>query len=268
MKRFLLAISIAMFFTASAQAEYFSLPTVQPSMTDPIFSTLAAAFAFRPMETASDLGATWGIAVGVGGSATSTSLISGIFTGLPASYVPNADIQLDIGMPKGFTLELGAIPSMALDGTTFSKYEAGLKWTLTRTLLQKLPFSLAVAVQYGKSSLSYNQALSGGTVAVSYGDSMYGGMLLASKYLGAIGIGIEPYAGVGTLYQSSSLSGTGTASLFGSSYPVGTDAISNSDATLWLQAGVMLKLEVLAITAEYDRFFGLSSYSTKISFRF
>jgi hypothetical protein len=51
----------AVFFSLSlARASVFTLPTIESSQTDAIFKTFGANFAFRPLESANDLGAVWG----------------------------------------------------------------------------------------------------------------------------------------------------------------------------------------------------------------
>jgi hypothetical protein len=250
-----------------AKAAVFSLPTVSTSMTDPIFRTLGADFAFRSVEPASDLGTVWGLNFGVAAVATDASAVSSIFSNMATSFVPNADFQLGIGLPKGITIELGLVPKVKLDGTTFSKYEAALKWTLNRTLIPRFPLDVATRFSYSNGSIDYSQGLNGGTVSVSYRTTVIGGNLLVSKFLGAAGFGIEPFLGVGLINFSSTLSGSGTVNLFDTSFPTGTESVSDSGLSSWLQAGLQLKLSVVAFAAEYDRFFGISSWTGKFSIR-
>jgi hypothetical protein len=251
-----------------ARAAVFTLPTLDTTMTDPIFETLATSFAFRPLEPASDLGSVWGFYIGAGGSGSDASKVAAIFSEMSTSYVPNAELQLGIGLPKGFTIEGGFIPKINFQGTSLSKYGGTLKWTLTRSLLPKFPLSIAVRAGLAKASIDYTQPLEGGSVTVGYASTILESNLVISKFLGGFGFGIEPYLGFGVASQSSSLNATGTAELFGSSFPAGTESVSGSGTSTWLQAGLMLKLSVLAFTAEYDRMFGVSSWSGKATFRF
>ena len=103
--------------------------------------------------------------------------------------------------------------------------------------------------------------------SVDYKTELWGASLAVSKFFGAFRFGIEPFANVGLLHHSSSLAGSGTISLFGSSFPVGTTTVSATNSSLWLQAGALLKLYAFGIAAEYDRMFDVSSWSAKISIR-
>jgi hypothetical protein len=251
---------------SDAKASFFSLPQLDTTMTDPIFKTFAAGLAFKPLEPASDLGKLWGFYAGAEFTITSTSAVSNIISGLPG-YFPTGDLQAGIGLPFGLTFEGAIFPSISIKGTSFARYAGAIKWTATRSFLSSLPIDLALQLAYTNSSLNYSQSASGGTVNVSYGSSIESLSLLASRSIG-IGVSIEPYAGLGLANQSASITASGTGNLFGSSFPAGTQSVSTSGISGWLEAGALLKLGLLGITGEYDYLFGISSGSLKLTFRF
>lgn len=253
---------------SKAKAEAFSIPTLETSTISTVLDSVATMMAFRPVEGASDLGVRWGVTLGLGVSATESSAISSLSSAAPAGFLPGADLQLGIGLPKGITLELGMIPTFSYQSTSFGKYAGALKLNLNRTLLKKFPLAVAARLAFTKSSILYSQTSGSGTVGVDLDSSIYGGNIVVSKYLGALGFGLEPFLGVGFLAHSSNVTATGTGNLFGSSFPAGTTSTSASGSGLWYQAGLMLKLGVIGITAEYDHLFGLTSYAGKLSLRF
>jgi hypothetical protein len=268
MKKLVAALAIlAAFVPGRVNASVFTLPTVDSTMTDPIFRTMASGFLFRSVEPASDLGKTWGLYFGADVTATSTSAVSNIMSGLSSGYLPTGNLQIGLGLPKGITLEFGFVPTFTYSGTTVATYGGDLKWTLSRALFPKLPINVAVALGYTSANLNYSQALDSGTVAVNYGTSMESAMLQASVSIGIL-FGLEPFAGVGVANANSTLSGTGTSSLFGSGFAAGTTSVSASNTSTWLQAGLLLRLGILGIAGEYDYVFGLSSYNIKTTFRF
>lgn len=251
----------------NASAGTFSLPQLDTGMVDPLFNTLATALAFRPMEPASDLGRNWGSYLGLSAGVVDASSLSNIFlsgSGSNQILLPSADVQFGLGLPYGFTLEGAYLPAVSYQGTSFSRYSGGIKWTLTRTALKPLPFDLAAQAGYSQTALNYTQGLSGGTVDVSYKTAITSGNLLLSKRLLYF---FEPYVGIGFVHHYSTLSGTGSATLFGNTFPIGTESINGSGTSLWTQAGLLIKLLVVGTTVEYDNMFGQSSLSAKVSIR-
>lgn len=237
----------------------FTLPQLSTSQTDPVFRTLAAGFFYRPVEPASDFGALGGFSVGAALNGVSTGAVSTIFTGMSTPFLPTAMLMGAVGLPKGITIEGGFVPSLTYQGSTFSNIAFGAKWTLTRSVFTKWPVDLAIRANYTSSGLSYTQSISGGTVAVRYGSGIFSANLVASYPLPFL----EPFVGLGFITDSSTLSGTGTASLFGASFPVGTNTYSEGRATPWLYGGVKLHLTLLKISASYDFLYGISSWSLK-----
>jgi hypothetical protein len=237
----------------------FTLPQLSTTQTDPVFRTLAAGFFYRPVEPASDFGALGGFSLGVAVNGVSTSAVSTIFTGMSTPFLPTAMLMGAVGLPKGITLEAGFVPSLNYQGSTFSNLAFGAKWTLTRSVFAKWPVDVALRANYTSAGMSYTQNITGGTVAVRYGSGIFSADLVASYPLPIL----EPFIGLGFITDSSSLTGTGTASLFGASFPVGTTTYSEGRAAPWLYGGVKLHLTLVKISASYDFLYGISSWSLK-----
>jgi hypothetical protein len=242
----------------------FTLPQLSTTQTSPTFSTLGAGLFYRPVEPASDFGRLTGFSAGVSVNGVSTTAVAGIFTGMTTPFLPTGMIQLALGLPNGFSLEGGFVPSLTYQGSNFSNYSGGIKWTLSRSVFSKSPIDIAVRVNYTNAALSYTQPIAAGTVSVRYSTGMISSNLVFSRNF----IFIEPFVGAGFISSASSLTGTGTASLFGASFPVGTTSVNDNQLTAWLHGGVKLHLTLLKLSASYDWLFGITSWSLKAALAF
>lgn len=246
-----------------AEAAYFTLPVLTTEQTDPVFKSLAGAFVFRDLEPASDLGKKFGLTVGVRASVIDATALSTVVSGLNTPLLPSGDLQGAIGLPHGFTFEFGMIPTLTYQGTSFSEYSGAVKWTATRTFLPKLPFSLAARAAYTTANLSYAQSISGVDVSVAYSTTLLSFQAIVSRKF----LVFEPYLSLGFVTHSSSISSSGSASIFGTTFPVGTQSYSSSLMSFWPSAGLMINLFVLGISGEYSNLWGLGNYSLKVSLR-
>lgn len=263
----LTSIALAGMKPEEARAEVTGLPTLETSTTDAIFKVLASAFVFRPIEGAAELGSTWGGYVGLGVNMTDAAPLMALGGSSSTAYLPGGEAQLGIGI-RGLTVEVGAIPTLSISGNSLSKYAGAVKYSVNRLFSKKkIPISIAVRGLYSKSSVGYTQNSGGTDIGVEFGTSAFGGNLVVSRYLGFTFLGIEPYAGVGYLNHSSTLTAT-ASNLFGSSYAAGTTSISGSGGGLWLQAGMMLRVGIIGIAAEWDKLLDQTSYAAKFSLRF
>lgn len=246
-----------------ANAAFFSLPVLSTDQTAPVFKSLAGAFVFRNVESAADLGKNFGVNFGVRGSIIDASALNAVVSGLNTQYLPSGDIQMELGLPHGFTFEFGLIPSITYQGTSFSEYSGAVKWTATRTFLTKLPFSLAARAAYTSASLGHAQTISGVDVTVGYSTALISFQSIISKKFAVF----EPFLSLGIISHSSSITSSGSASIFGNTFPVGTQAYTSGLVSFWPTAGLMINLVFIGIAAEYDNLWGLGSYSAKFSIR-
>jgi hypothetical protein len=263
MNKFTLSLAGALLlFSFPAQAEIFSLPQLTPAQTQPVFNTLGSMLFFKPIEPASGYGKLWGLGIGVSANATSTSAISTVVSGLSTSVLPMADINAGITLPGGITLEAGYLPTFTYQNTTFGKTAFGAKWNINRALFTSLPFDIAVRAGITSGTLAYLQTSGGANINVNYSTSIFTANLIVSKNF----VLVEPFAGIGLANHSSTLSGTGTGTIFGAGYPAATTSITGTSATLWMHAGVLLNLQFLRISASVDYAFGLVSGNGKVAF--
>ena len=127
-----------------------------------------------------------------------------------------------------------------------------------------LPFSMALRGLYTTAGIAYTQPVTGGTVNVNYSSNMYGATLMVSKSL----VVVEPYISYGLVSHNSTISGTGTATLFGGTFPVGTTSASGSGTGGMFEVGLEFKLAVLNIGVEYGSLFGNDTYAARVGFKF
>jgi hypothetical protein len=252
------------FVMPKAKAAVLTFPQLDPTQIGPIDKVLAADLAFRPIEGAAPLTGIgpFGFSIGVSGVATETSSIQSIIGSSP-QYIPGAFVNLALGLPGGFGVELGFIPSVSLKGTSFSNYGGDLRWNLS-TLFSKLPIDLALRGMLTSASLSSTQDLNGVTISTSYKTTITG----ANLTLGKTFLFVEPYIGVGFANESSNLSYSGSTSLFNNNFASGTTDVPASAFGFWGTAGFQIRLAILQIGAEYATLWGNSNYSVKVALRF
>lgn len=248
----------------SAEAGVFTLPQLTTSQTDPIFKVLSADLIFRPIEGAHPLaGSITGIGfeAGITATATSTNTISSIIGQTKA--VPSANLDFGLALPFGIGIEIGFLPSVSLSGSKFGNVGGDLRLDVGK-LVNGLPFDITLRGMLTSSTLSTDQILNGANINVQYKSTQTGAHLTVGKTLGFI----EAYAGLGIANSSSTLSYSGTSSLFGSSFASGTTSVTGISTSPWLTAGVQIRLLVISIGAQYDRIYGVDTISAKLGLRF
>lgn len=266
LKKASLVPGLALFFllkVSPAAAAYFTLPVLTQSQTDPIFRNLAGAFVFRDVEGANDLGKNWGFTLGVRGSLVDATPFTAVASSFTLPYLPSGDAQIAVGLPRGFTFEFGMVPTLSYQGTTFSQYSAGVKWTLTRSLLPKVPVSLAIRAGYTNANVSYSQQISGVDTDITYSTSIATFQAIASKRFFIF----EPYVALGLANHTSSLSSTGSITIFGTDFSAGTTNYSAGSLCFWPSAGLLIHLGFIGAAAEYSNLWGLTAFSGKFTIR-
>jgi hypothetical protein len=255
-------LCLALVVSFSAFGELFNLPQLTPAQTTPVLNTLGSLLFFRPVEPATGYGKIWGIGVGVSAGATSTAGISSVVTGLSGSYLPAGEINLGVTVPMGITIEGGILPTFTYQSSSIGKTSIGAKWQMNKVLFTTLPVDVAVRFGLTNASLSYTQTSGGPTVNVSYGSTLLTANLIVSKNF----VVLEPFAGIGLVNQSSTLTGTGSGTIFGTGYPAATTSTTSAGAALWMHAGVLLNLQILRVSASVDYAFDLVSFNGKVGF--
>ena len=261
---FLLPLVFALTASSWCEGAVITLPQLSSDQIDPLFRELAADLAYRPVEGAARLGrfGDFGFEIGTTVLATSLNSIASII-GPSNSLIPGAFLDLGLGLPGGFGIELGFIPSISYQGTTFKNIGGNLRWNFSR-LFPAFPFDLALRGMFTSASLGTIQPLQGGTINVDYSTSIKAGTVTIGKTLGFF----EPYLALGYLTSSSTLSYSGSAVLFGQGFQTGTTSVTAGAGSVWFNAGFQLRLFVISLGLEYDNLYGNDAGSFKFAFRF
>lgn len=264
---FIVAAVIALSFLASfpartAHAGFPTLSALDADKTDRVFRTLGAALAFRPLEGPSSYGKTWGLALGVAANMASASPLEPI-TGSSSGYIPGANFYFGLQAPLGVALEAGFIPKVTIASASVSNVGTGLRWTFTDLFKRPLPVDGAVRANVTRTNVAYNQSVSGANVEIAYASTITTFSLGVGKRFFLA----EPYFNLGYATQSASLTGTGTTSIYSSSYST-SDKVEGGASSLLIEAGVQLRLFVLTITPEFFSMFGTHGYALKAGLKF
>ena len=250
-------------FSLSAQAAVFSLPQLSTTQTDPLFKNLAADLLYRPVEGATPLnkGKPWGFEVGVTGAVTDASSIASIIgTGTP--ILPGGSFNIDLGLPQGFGVEFGFIPTLSYSGTSFSSVGGDVRWNFSE-LFPAFPVDLAARAIVSTASIASTQLLSGANVNINYGTTQFGLMVTAGKTFSVI----EPYMSLGLISQSSTLSYSGSTSLFGASFATGTTSVTGAAVSFLFNAGLQFNFKYFIMGGQFDSNGGILSGAAKIGIR-
>ncbi|MCM0605783.1 MAG: hypothetical protein KA715_06795 [Xanthomonadaceae bacterium] len=261
-----LSLLLLVLFSSAAHAQVFTLPQLTTiAQTDLIFKNLAANLIYRPVEGATPLNTSpkpFGIGFGVTAVVTDTSSLTSIIgSGTPT--LPGATINIDLGLPMGFGVEFGFLPSITYSGTSFNNLGGDLRWNFS-PLLGLLPVDLSARLLFSSSSIASTQLISGATVNINYAATQIGLMLTAGKKISII----EPYLSLGFTNNASSLSYSGIASLFGSTFGTGTRSVNGGGLGFLFNTGLSFDFTYVKLGFEYENIYGISSGAAKFGFKF
>jgi hypothetical protein len=254
-----------MLLSFQARAQNIPLQNLNQNDLQKITGDVSASFLHTSVSGASPLGHIFGFELGVIGGQASTPQLQTIAqqnTGANASKLPFGQLLGVITVPLGFTGEIGLVPKIGNSDFKFNNFSIAAKWTPTE-VFGDLPFSLAGKVSYTKTSLDFNQSVSGSQESYSMDDSTTALTVLVSKNLAII----EPYVGVGYVTATGNLSGSGSATVFNQSYTQSNSASATTSGVQWM-VGTEVKLLVVKLGAEYSNMFGASRIAGKLSFYF
>lgn len=266
-KRFSLFALLSIFpcFFSKETLAKFQITQLETETIPTFFNTLAAASIFRTVEPASDLGKLFGFYIGIEGSEISLKPLYSIFSNsIPLGYFPIGDLQFGATGPFGITAEFGLLPESNLRELSFGRTSGSLKWTPTRSILTYLPFDFAGRVSLTNTHIGIAESFSGLDFDVRYLSTLWSAGIVLSKSF----LLFEPFVSLGVVRYQSKLSASAGGKLFGYSFPTGSESIPESGFSPWYQSGILIKLLVIGIAAQYDYAFGMGTYTAKVSLRF
>lgn len=235
---------------------------------DNISKEFSANFIHRPVSPASTMGSLFGFEVGIIAGITDAPKIAEITKredpteSDPIDKLAHAGLVGGVTVPFGITAELVLLPEQNLGDIDISNYSIGVKWTFSKYL--PIPMvDLAVRGHYSTSEMSYSDTVDAVSTTVKLENSTSGATLLASVNL----MVIEPFVGVGYVTRESTLSASGSAQIFDSSFTTSqSQTVDGSSSQLLV--GAELNLLFMNIAAQYENVFDSSVMSAKLSFGF
>ena len=240
-----------------------SLPQLSQDNLDSIERDMSADTNLHDALPPSSMGSIFGFEVGVvAGIAKSPGLAEQVkkVSSTDAGAIPHAGVVAAITVPFGITIEALYLPKMTMGDFTYQQYAGAVKWTFTDGWM--IPVNIAARGFMAKSTLNFDQTVSGTPTTMSNDTSVQGLQLLASPKLIPI---IEPYVGVGQLTATGTLSSSAPVSIFSFT---NANSASSSFGTTQLLAGLDIHALFFGLGLEWSRAFNTDSYTAKLSVKF
>lgn len=273
-----IAVLAAALIPAQGYSASLSLNDLTLADYDKIVKEFSANFAYTSVTPASSLGGLWGFEFGVVGGFTKSPELLTLVKRSSASYdedkLPHGGGLLRIGAPLGITAEALVFPKMKISDLNIGQYGGAAMWTITDVFFSDLPVTVAAKGFFTKVNMDYSQRLNNSTTGnvdidakIEYENSLYGAQLLISRKL----LVFEPYLGIGYVKSTgdiSVLASNPNASLFPGLPASAGNKVRSSPSSLQAMAGLDIRLLFLTLGAEYQKSFGTSSATGRLSFRF
>lgn len=271
-----IAVLAAALIPAQGFTADISLKDVTLADYDKIVKEFSANFAYSTVTPASSLGGLWGFEFGVVGGFTKSPELQNLVRRSNASYkedkLPHGGALARLGLPMGITVEALVFPKMKISDLNIGQYGGAVMWTVTDELLPNPFVNVALKGFYTKTSMDYSQTINNTSTllqdvnaTISFDDSLYGVQALASHKI----LVFEPYVGIGYVKSKGDLSVAAAtapnATIFTGS--IGNKATSKPSSAQ-LMGGLDIRLAFFSLGAEYQRSFGTSSATGRLSFRF
>jgi hypothetical protein len=224
----------------------------------------SAGNSLHTLTRAAPMGAVFGFEFGlIGGVAQTPQIDSLVKRASPSSSLPNfphTGITAGLSIPLGITFEGTYIPQITSADGNYQQYGLALKYSSTFAAL----INVAIRGFLTSTQFSFTQVISSVNNTVKFDNSVNGFQLLLSPAYLPI---IEPYVGIGMINGKGTLSVTGSATIFNTSYTAQQTADA-AQSSVQMIAGVGLKLTPLVLGVEYARLFDTNTFTGKLAFGF
>jgi hypothetical protein len=245
-----------------------TLTNVSAQDFDKIVSEFSANSMFTTVSGASSLGKIAGFELGLVAGMTRTPEIERIVTTASpgtkdVDKFPHGSIVGMVTVPWGLTIEGSIFPKYSAKDVSYQQAGGGLRWTFSDFIFDEPMLDLALRGFYSTSKITTSQLNSGVRVNLDFKDTIWGGQLFASKKISFF----EPYVGVGFARGNGDVTINGSVTSGILSFTSSNTAESKPKAAIYT-AGANIQVFFLVLGAEYQRVFGKSGYTGKISFRF
>jgi hypothetical protein len=271
-----IAILAPLLATQALASETPNFTNIDRSDFDKIVRELSGNFAYSSVTPASSLGSVWGVELGVTGGITDIPDILAIVKRASPNtamkdYFPHAAALGRVTVPLGITAEAMILPKLTAADVSLKHIGGALMWTITDVFFEDLPVHWAVKGSYSTTSVNFSQnvtPIAGGAqvpATIDFDDKMMGIHTMISKKF----LFFEPYVSVGLIKAEGTLSVLANvpATVFSNSFTTGDKATTEPSSAQFL-GGLDVRLAFFSLGAEYQRSFGTSSYTGRLSFRF
>lgn len=275
-----IAVLAALVSTSSAKAADIAFTNLSLSDFDSVVKELSGNFAYSSITPASSLGRTWGFEFGAVAGSTKSPQIANFVKAANSSSkfkrLYHADILGRLTVPFGITAEAMFIPKITVSDASMKQFGGAVMWTITDLFFTDWPVTIATKGYLTKTNLGFSQNITGTVSGVStpnvpatidYDSTVLGAQLLVSKKLFVF----EPYVGIGYAKAQGTLSintVATTTNFFNFTIPSLSAGVTSKPTSTQFLAGADLQLLFLSLGAEYQRVFGTTSYTGRLSFRF
>jgi hypothetical protein len=137
-----------------------------------------------------------------------------------------------------------------------------VQWTFSDILMEDFFLDMAVKGFLTKTTLNYNQTISGVNATIDFSDDLLGAQFLVSKKL----MVFEPYVGLGFVKAKGDITVTASAPVF--FFANQATSASSKPTSSQLLAGLDVRLLFLSLGVEYEKAFGSHGVTGRLSFRF
>ncbi|HAZ12626.1 MAG: hypothetical protein A2X86_11490 [Bdellovibrionales bacterium GWA2_49_15] len=251
----------SLIFALQAAADQPTLSNVTQGQLDGIYKDLGSIMYPTTVSGASSLGKIFGFEIGVLGGVADSPHIDAL---VPenVSRLPKAGLMGIVTVPFGLGIEASILP-VTVGDFEYDYMSIGGRWTINE-VISAIPFiDLKLKVDFTKAELKWKQTISNVPVNVTYENKSTAYSLTVGKKI----LFIEPFAGLGRIDGKSSLTSTGTVSIFDVSVPLSArEDVSQSDTYYFL--GCQLHLLFLNLGAELAKVYDNQVVVGKLSFGF
>ncbi len=275
--RLLQWIAVLVLFPTLASAASLSLSQITSTDYEKLVKEFSGNFAYSTLTPASSLGGFGGFEFGVvAGQTRAKELHSLVKRNDPNTTFKDklyhGGALLRVGAPYGLTGELLIFPKITVSNLDAKQYGGAAMWTITDVYFTDLPVTLATKLFYTSAEIGYSQTINNASTGntsvnarVEFENTLWGAQALVSRKFSIV----EPYLGFGYLRAKGKL--TIAATVPGVLASFFTDNSLSQEAkpnTFQFLAGLDARLAFFSLGAEYQRAFGTTSLSGRISFRF
>ncbi len=212
---FLLLLPLyVLFFTFEVRAAQPTFSNLLQDQLDGLYKDLGTIMYPTTVSGASSLGKIFGFEVGVLAGAGNSPHVDAL-TPDKVDKLPKAGLMGIVTAPFGLGVEASVLP-VKVNGFEYDYKAIGGRWTVNEVFSAIPIIDLKLKLDFTSADLKWHQNIGTIPVEVNYKNTSVAYSVTVGKKI----LFIEPYAGLGRIHGKSSLTSTGTVSIFNTSVPV------------------------------------------------